>query len=65
MTTLGVLSKVAPLLCMLLVCFACSDEDTLWTETRERQKEQVKRATTFLADLFDNVPENVRGLSVL
>ncbi|KAF5829717.1 hypothetical protein DUNSADRAFT_15582 [Dunaliella salina] len=36
-----------------------SDEDVLWTPTREKQKKQVKRASTFLADLFESVPENI------
>ena len=47
-------------------CFRCalihSDRDTLWTETREKQKDQVQRATDFLNDLFDFVPENVSAL---
>mmetsp|Transcript_13165 Transcript_13165/g.23201 ORF Transcript_13165/g.23201 Transcript_13165/m.23201 type:complete len:351 (+) Transcript_13165:85-1137(+) len=36
-----------------------SDQDTLWTKNRETQKDQVKRATRFLTDLWANVQEKV------
>lgn len=36
-----------------------SDADLLWTKEREKQKDQVDRATEFLQVLFNNVPEQV------
>ncbi|GFH06660.1 uncharacterized protein HaLaN_01329, partial [Haematococcus lacustris] len=38
---------------------ACSDADTLWTDERETQKQQIKRAKGFLHTLFDSAPEQV------
>ena len=39
----------------------CSDQDMLWTKERETQKQQVKRATSFLYDLWTFAPEKVRS----
>ena len=36
-----------------------SDQDRLWTKDRETQKDQVKRATKFLHDVFEYVDERV------
>ncbi|KAL6753985.1 histidine phosphatase superfamily [Haematococcus lacustris] len=36
-----------------------SDADTLWTDERETQKQQIKRAKGFLHTLFDSAPEQV------
>jgi hypothetical protein len=36
-----------------------SDKDELWTQARETQKQQVKRATRFLLDLWTFAPEKV------
>ncbi|GFR49914.1 hypothetical protein Agub_g12022, partial [Astrephomene gubernaculifera] len=36
-----------------------ADEDPLWTEKRETQAHQVKRARSFLADLWAHAPERV------
>jgi hypothetical protein len=51
--------KNAPVTCILhITSFLCcappapSDEDTMWTKSREKQKHQVRRATRFLYNLF-------------
>ena len=36
-----------------------SDRDKLWTKDRETQKDQTKRATKFLHDVFEYVEERV------
>ncbi len=60
------LASLCPV-CHLSVCGPCvlypythSDADTLWTKDRETQKDQVKRATQFLNDLWEYAVEQVR-----